>query len=355
MDLNTHLYNYNHLKKGIKIENDQYGIFNYQKEEREKTFKANPNLNDFDKPYLYLYQDGDIPIGRCYYFETKFKCNKDTLPALSASSLEVQANYRHFAVGADIIATTTFSDAYDYRIFSGISPMALPMYKKLRYQIFEIPVFIMRTGLHNKLEEYGIHGIVNDIISYMSVPFFKYKIWLNGKTNKLKKEFIIEKVQKVPKWVDSIVLNDGHRFMEIHDHLWFQWNLDNHFNGNSRNTQSFYIITKNKTPLGFFMTKERCINKNNAIVGSIVEWGIANEKLLSESDLYKLALETFNNNVSIFTIATTSKETANNMKKCGFFRNGTEHILFKSNNKIEGSEDVDNWRLRLGYADTILS
>ena len=51
--------------------------------------------------------------------------------------------------------------------------------------------------------------------------------------------------------------NDGHKYMEVHDHKWLQWNLDYNFCGGINNHQSFYIIKRDGNPVGFFMLKFR--------------------------------------------------------------------------------------------------
>lgn len=47
------------------------------------------------------------------------------------------------------------------------------------------------------------------------------------------------------------MLNDGHKYMEAHDHRWLQWNLDFNFRGLPQDIQSFYIIKELGNPIGF--------------------------------------------------------------------------------------------------------
>ena len=77
--------------------------------------------------------------------------------------------------------------------------------------------------------------------------------------------------------IGGMVLNDGHKYMEVHDHKWLQWCLDNSFKGGKQDIQSFYVIKKEDEHMGFVMTKERfrveTQGMKNVKIGSIVEWG----------------------------------------------------------------------------------
>ena len=111
---------------------DSDNILNYQAETREYILMNNP-LYDEKSIYIYLASANENVVGRCYYFPTRLKAGNYNITVQSASALFVHKDYRHYAVGADIIAYSTFSENYAQKIFAGISPMALPIYKKLKF------------------------------------------------------------------------------------------------------------------------------------------------------------------------------------------------------------------------------
>ena len=167
----------------------------------------------------------------------------------------------------------------------------------------------------------------------------------------------MDRLTEIPEWVDEISLHDGHKFMELHDKDWFQWNLLGGFAENEKNYQRFYGIWDGEDPIGYFMTKQKCTIENvNMIDGYIVEWGSKDESKLSEADIYMLAIQTFEKEVSDIIIGTVNENTVRSLSKFGFRFVSNEYILFKSN-KDENKDIKDSrfWRLRLGYADTIFS
>ena len=101
--------------------------------------------------------------------------------------------------------------------------------------------------------------------------------------------------------------------------------------------------------------KERQVNaETGEIIGSIMEWGTANEELLQEADICKLAIEHSAKEVSIIQHTTTDKHTIKLLKRLGFRYGGNEYVSFRDEeNRYANSRDINSWRLRYGYADTI--
>ena len=148
--------------------------------------------------------------------------------------------------------------------------------------------------------------------------------------------------------------------MEVHDQKWFQWNLDNSFHYNKNNKTTFYSVSLNSENLGFFMIKERVGSIesrgiHNACFGSIVEWGTKDSSRLSEFDLQMMAINSFSDSVDLVFLSTTDLTVVKKMKKLLFIRKRDTEIAFKDLSKqFKDAKDMSLWRLRLGYADTVL-
>jgi hypothetical protein len=356
MEVSYQIIKYFQFKNGFEPKNDEYGIVSYEYKNRKKVFISNPNLCDDDKICLYLALYDEKPIGRCYYFQTKLKLNSSFFDALSASSLEVHPDFRYLAIGADIVMFSSNNEEFEYNLFAGISPMALPLYKKLKYNILELPKYLLRRNVDIYLRHFGLVGIKHTFLINNLNFFFNIREKLFCRLNYKERLFSVKATNVIPEWINNIVLRDGHSYMEVHDNKWLQWNLDNSFKEGKNNRQSFYIITTQEENLGFFMTKERVIDKMGTILGTVVEWGSKNEDILSEETINKFAIKTFGKNVSYIEVGTVNPLTSRALLKWGFFKSGEEHILFKGSKiKFKDASNTNLWRLRLGYADTILS
>ncbi len=363
MEITERHVSYNEIKNGVVIDHDDYGLVAYFTDTRKRTFFANPNLTDFSQSLLNLKLVDGVVAGRSMSFETKVKIGDEVVRTLSGSTLDVPEEHRHLGIGADLMHHYVKGTDYEYNLSSGISEIALPLYKVLRFKILEFPRMMFLCNSRCIIESKGIHGVLLSVVSLLvNIPLWIFKGCLKLKSKSLQKKFEVRKETIVPEWVDDMVLNDGHKYMEVHDHKWLQWNLNYNFKGDKEDVQSFYAIYQNGKPIGFFMTKERYRKEaggklKNLILGAVVEWGIAKDcQLLNEALLYKMALSTFSAKTDIIEIATDDESVCGQMKKWGFIKHGFAHIAFKDRKKnCPDAGDIKLWRVRYGYADVILT
>ena len=302
--------------------------------------------------YLVL-SDGAV-VGKEVYFTTRIKLGDEILDAESASSLSVAPAYRQLAVGADIVMATFLRS----RLFlgAGVSEMALPLDRKLKFHILEFPRLMQLRNAKPLLAARHLSwlgGVAN-------LPLGWFHKLLLRKAGRLARKYRIEQVSTVPGWVDDIVLRDGHKYAECHDHKWLQWNLDHRFNDHPRSRQAFFCVFQDGEPLGFYMLKERFKEKagglENVLVGSLVEWGTKDEGRLTESDLLLLSLRGFSPGVDIVETATADENAARSVRKYGFIPHGNANIVFKDRTKkYADAADMGQWRVRFGCGDVILT
>lgn len=356
-------YSFEDAQKGRCVEGDVYRIAEYAlAEPRKSAFLSNPFITDYAKCMLYYAREGSEVIGRNMLFPSKFKAGDDIIDTIGGSALEVVEKYRDGDAGMSIIMYPLENKANVALIYSGFTPIAVSCYRALRFFMFDIQKLIYINNFRKVLRFYGINPLISVFLGVLanclSSPFKA----INKTINRIKyKDLKISPVKTVPTWVDDIVLNDGHKYMEVHNHEWLQWNLDNMFHSHDNNINRFYTVSKEGENIGFFMTKERFIKSmkrggSPIIMGSIVEWGIKKGADLNESDIYRCALNTFSRIVGTTTIATQDKNIVKKMKKQLFFSKGKAHIAFKDLTKqYKDAKNPELWRLRLGYADTILN
>lgn len=361
MEFSSRIITYGDLRKGLEFDKDKYGIASYEYESRRKTFLSNPNLGNDDDTFMYLIEADGIPVGRTMLFDTRLKVGNEIVPLYSGSGLEVEKSFRRYGIGAEIFIYGRTIKKRKLNLSAGISDMALPLYKVMKYTIFEFPKLLQLRDAQPLLGKYGINGLLQRVLGCIinALLCIVYSM-TNNRSRKLKKQYEVEKVDIVPLWVDEIILNDGHKYAEVHDHRWLQWCLDNNFKGHKRNIQSFYILKQKGEPIGYVMTKERFREDvqglKDVMIGSIVEWGVKNGSQLCESDLYRLIIDSFSNDIDIIETATNDKNTIKKLKLMGFIHYGDAHIAFKDRTKmLNDANDASLWRLRYGYADVIMN
>lgn len=352
----SYIVTFKGLREGSYIlPDDRYGIAkSVLRPSMVDALTACPFIKDDSTVAMYFaLVDGTI-VGREVYFTSRIKVGDEIVDAESASSLGVEPSYRHLAVGADI-AMATFVRSLVF-IGAGVSQMALPLDRKLKYHVLEFPRLMRLQNAGPLLDAKHLSwlkGLVN-------IPLGWFNRSVIRKADRLSRSFRIERVARVPDWVDDIVLQDGHKYAAVHNHEWLQWNLDHHFYDSPHVRKAFFCVYQEGDPLGFYMIKERFKENagglKNVVVGSFVEWGTKDDKRLSESDLLLLSLRDFSPSVDIVETGTADRNVVRASRRCGFIPHGKANIVFKDRTKkYVDASDINLWRVRLGCGDVILT
>ena len=340
---------------------DPYEIVAFMTDHLRETMLACPNNEDKSKTALYIATDGNVAVGRVLQFGTKLKADGEIVSAQTGGSTYVEEKYRPLGVGASLLFASKKSDEYDFKINSLFSKMIVPMLLRLKYIIFEIPQYGILRDLTPMFASVGLKGIpLNVCGTIANLPIRLMDVINKTKRRKLLKKFVVRKVTEVPEWAGEIASNDSHKYMELHDKKWLQWNLDYNMNGYPDDKQSFYTITdKAGNPVGFFMTKERFEEKagryHNIMRGTIVEWGTVDSDVLSEADINLLALYSFSPKIFLIMTVTTETKTAKMLKKMGFLRHGIlQMAIYDKKKKYDDIGNINLWRIRYGSCNTII-
>ena len=351
------------LRNGdFTLGDDKYGLAAYVLSPARVAAVLNCPFHTSEQNTALIFCNVDgVVASRDELFGTRLKLGEDIVPCMSGTALETHENYRHLALAAEIMMFGHRNDEYECTLSAGISSMAKPLHKKLKYAYFETPILLVYKDSRAKFSERGLKGPALWLASKLyNLSLLGDMLKQRNAAKSIHKKFKVQRENIVPEWVDDIVLNDGHKYMEVHDQKWLQWNLDYNFSDNQRNSQAFYCIyEKGGKPVGFFMIKERCDKKKDGciqgVTGSLVEWGSNDLSLLSEEDINVLALESYKSDVNIAITTTDIPATQQSLAKYGLKHKGSiTNISCRANRKkYPDIYDIKNWRIRLGYADTI--
>lgn len=341
---------------------DNYGmVTEYLTSSVRSTLLANPNLDDERKSAINIIVCDGIIAGRNMLMPTKLKINDEIIMAQTGGSYEIAEQLRGHGLGTMAFRDSIMNSDYDPYIGQLYSTTAADIVRKLGLIIFELPSYYKLCSSRSVLEAKRLRGfplklgtsIIDALLRLVNIPnTFRLK--------KLKTLYQVKKENIIPIWIDDLTLRDGHAFMEVHDHRWLQWCLDNKFTEEPNDKQSFYSVYDSQgNPKGFFMTKvrfERSQGKyKNIIRGTIVEWGSYNEKELSEIDLNLLAIDSFGSQVDNIITVLSNISDQKSMKKIGFIRHGSYQMSIKPGElNQDGISDQSKWRIRYGGCNTII-
>ena len=358
MNITEQIISYQEVESGIEIKGDDYGLANHLlRKGMKQALLSNPALDDKSQSYMFATRVDGVVVGRLAMFPLQLKLNQDIHIAQSASSLEVEEKFRPMAIGTDIILYPYLNSARQIFLYAGISKMALPIYRKMKFIDLSSPILSFPKRAQFLLGKMGLPFFLQRLLSPLGDLLLKTYTSVRRLLVKKPAGYSVKKCDDVYEWIEKIVMDDEHPYKENHNKNWFKWVLNNFFDDDSRNQHQLYAIYKDNKEVGFFLTKEVYYKRNNlasggVVFGSVIEWGCEKGTGLSEVEIYQLALPCFSKNTDLIEITSTDEFTLKKMKKLGFINHGDNHIVVKS--KIKGYKDIgdiSNWRIRLGYAD----
>lgn len=359
MEITNQVVTYKQIREGYVIEDDNAGIAAYDvTPARRKAFLANPFLKDDSKCMIYLSRVDGIVRGVVTFFPTQTKIGNEYIDSVGASAMQVQDEFQEMTLGAELVTYPFYNENNKMLVYAGFSSDALPIYKAMKFSVFEMPKMMQPINTRLIFERAGLKGLVLDLATIVSTCIVRpYIAFAKIGSRHLSKEYRIAKMDLVPDWVNDMALNDGHKYTEVHNKEWFQWNIDHCFLENPRNKQEFFAIYQNEKPVGFYMTKDRVrtlggVRKHTMVFRSIVEWGSYDETKLCEYDIYRLAIINRPKDVKMLQVASYDKEVTKKMRRLGFFHHGFAYMGCRDLTKqYKDSKNPDLWRIRVGYND----
>ena len=362
MDISLQRISIQEIKDGIVVERDDNHLFeNAFLYRRKEIFLKNPNLEDDNSACAYLVRVDGAVVGHLFPFPTKIKAGDSVIKATSASDLLVLEEFEKYAVGADLVMAPIKEKSSEAVVLADISEDGMNCYHAFRYIDFALPKMIQPHSTRFVFQNYGLKGLTLNVACFLAnlllKPFIAFSMC---RLRIFAKKYKVVKIEKVPEWVDDMVLCDGHKYMEIHDHKWMQWCLDNSYSGSESHKKTFNAIyNEDGTPIGFFINYEKVTsipirNIFNMRQGTLMEWGSYDERKLSELDITKIAMASFSKGMDLQQFASNDKNVLKKMRRYGFFHHNYHHVVFKDlKKKLRDSGDSNLWRLRFGYADSL--
>ena len=342
---------------------DKYNIISgYFIDSTRRALLANPNYDNDTKSVLNVICYNEEIVGRHMLMPTKIKIGDKIVLAQTGGGHEICEKYQGNGLGTMIVRDAIMNSEYPIYLGQLYSSGAISILRKMDgLCIFEKPLYQKMLKTRSIIKAKGYKGFLLRFFSFVGDIKIKIRNIPNYiKLRDLKKKYSIKMEAKIPGWVNNLTMNDGHKYMEVHDQKWLQWNLSNTFSNNPDDRNYYFSIYNNGTPAGFLMTKERYEENlkgkyKNLTRGTIVEWGVSDDSGLSEADINLMAISTFSRKVDKINTVLSCDGTEKDIKKMGFTYRGSYQMVLKPAEDCETDiYDITLWRIRYGGANTIL-
>lgn len=361
MDIKEVVFTHAQVRNGVQFVDDSLGVGAFcQKYGVMKAFLNNPSITDENEELMVFELVDNVVMGREIFYPTRMKLGNQIINSYASSSLLVAEEGRKYMLGASLVMHQINNLSNTVLLYGGMTEMAVDLYKHLKFVIFDVPTIWQVRNTRPILQNFKFSGITLNTASFISNLPVKIYTWCSSLFSKCAaKKFDVRELAEAPDWIETIVSSDSHKYAEFHGKDWFNWVLKNSFSEDKSSRQALYGIYAEGIPKGFvFLTelptsvKDRNIDR--VVFGTIREWGTNDEFMLSESDIFKIAMNCFTKDVDIVTISTADETVRKSMKKYGFFQHGKYNVAFRALGiKLdEDCKDVNNWRIRPSYSDT---
>jgi len=281
------------------------------------------------------------------------------------SDLYALPEYRKYMIGAEMLLL-----AKDLQqmpgIFAGLSEYAKPLYPKLGFKLLSYPryVFLYRNRIiveHSKRISRPFKKLVSWGLDCLHYPT---RLRTYKKTASLQQHFNIELVNEIPDEIENFINSQSKEYQEMHDKLWFEYVMNYTFEANkseSIKNKKLYIVKDKDKTVGFFIIRYRNSSLengsfNNLLSAEVKEWESIDYNLLSETDIYYLAIAAARKEKADSIAFSIFNSDTENVICADFKRQGTYDvaIYFPGKKKTDSIFDAANWRVRDGYSDTLI-
>ena len=323
----------------------------------------NPSGYSDDEVCQILALDNGIVVGCTNPYSGRAYIKKEIVPIQNGSYLFSHEDYRKENVGGELFLKIANLHPNRNCYFSGISQMAIGLYRVLKFTLFEFPRLIYlrhsRSVIHSIFKTESV--VLSPVIWCADLALLVHRKILKLFSKERRNGYEVVESKNVPQEVEDIILNDPHPYAEYHGKDWLDWNLKYSLTDEPRIKRLFLIKKQGKIE-GFFVTKQQFFEQassrgfKNVYLGSIMEWGIAKGSKLTEKDINLIAIHHFDNNVDGIQVATTDIALARNLKKYLFVPIGTANVGIRMKSiKDPAIKEMKKWRLRIAGGDTLMN
>ena len=330
-------------------------------------FRSNPFARKEDYWQTQCMVNGN-PAGRLYYVPLEILAGNDKYRALSGSTLFVDSRYRKYRIGLKLPMFKESLAADRIGLGGGLSNMSLPVHQFLGYHIFKLQrSFLLKnsfpvvsTKVHGVLGAFSAKCINLGLKAFWQVLRMISRIQLRN--------YEIRPLDHASPEIEKLAIDDGHLFRENHNSAWFEWHLNHSFCEDSYATQQLFELRIKRTNefVGFFMTKHRFYRQashrgyKNVRLGSVIEWGCAEELIATKVRIVLSAISTMKPDIDAVEFCSDDIELNKQLRKYGFIPVGACRFAVKATPETPfayhtGYEKQQNWRLRSACGDNGLS
>lgn len=326
--------------------------------EKRRAMLANPLLTDDSTPVQLLGVRGSEVIGRLDLIHGELNVGDTVTPIAWGSEWYVPPEHRGSLVGVSLILKQ--AQVYPNIGASGPSQMAVPVYQKLKWGDIPLARWILIRRSRSVVERYlgpGPHA--RAAASLINLGLAAHRAGLRLLWSGPARRWRCERVERFGPEIDPLLarLQDSASVSAHRSAAWLNWLLSESFRTDPRSANLAHLVRGPSGEIaGLIMSKVRFFpvathrGFKDLLLGAVQEYA-SFDPSLSDLDLVRLAvLQLDRHGVDAIEVSTEDDSIGRALKKVGFLRVGSWHLMVKGSPKSPLSRPElvrpGSWRAR---------
>ncbi len=334
--------------------------------QKRQALLDNPLSLDDQDPVQLLGVQAGVVVGRIDLFVGSFRARDGEVPTLWTSAYLVPEAYRDTLMSVALLLEL-------HRLSStvsacGVSQMALPVFRSLRWRDFELPRYLLVLRSRPVLDRY-LGGARRSLAAakVADTALAVQRAAWGASTRHRLKGLRCEPVDRLPAEMDALLgLGTSDRVAAHRSSAWVNWLMANEFGEVSPARKGVFLIRDNHEVVGYFLAKSRFYpvaserGFRDLTLASLQDWAIFDRRRLEIEQLLLLAGRALIGwHPDAIEVCTDDPRAGRYLRRWGWPRVGALHVLVRASPKSalhdRRLDDQSAWALRPADGDNFFS
>ena len=299
---------------------------------KRKALLENPFVGSDDEPIQLIGTLDERVIGRLDLVGGELNVQGADVRCCWGSGLYVPEEFRKTLMGVKLILT--MQRMHDTVGASGVSRVAYPLYRNLRWLDFELPRHVLVRHSRSVAERYlgaGLAGASARVIADAALGAYGVAIrpWARHRVRR----FDAHEISEFPEGLAQTPRSSGRAVSGNRSAAWMNWLLRSDFDDQPSRRGLFTIVGSNDEISGYFLVRARRYEVvtersfRNLYLGSLQDWAALDPTLTFEHITLLAVRELAKWDVDAIEVFVPDDESSAGLRRLGFLRAGSMYVL----------------------------
>lgn len=329
--------------------------------EKRALLLDNPASRSEDDPVQIIGTVGDRVVGRLDLIAGEIVVDGEVAPALWTSALAVEAGARNKLIGVSMMMQ--MHRLAPTCMVCGVSQMAIPFFQKLKWVDLQMPRFVLLRKSRSVVERFVGKGAAPRLLGQIAdVGLAAHGELVALVLRRRTRDLTLRRVAAMPPELDEQLARLPGRAAGRRTSAHFAWLLQARFHADPDTRRDLHLVESAGRVVGWVLTKvdryalASSMQLPDLRLGSVMDWGSFDLKVISESDLVRLGVTTFGAHaIDGVEVCTADAALGLELRRLGLMPSGSLRFMFRATKASPLADpayaQASAWRLRPADGD----